>query len=99
MSIPLAFVGLPVLMIVVFVAYSYLNSLDILRSVGFIYIMLGMLIGLSTGFFGFLQLDKTVGPNPYGWWWPASFVLTVLGGLFGVIVYGLINRRKKRRNM
>jgi hypothetical protein len=62
----------------------------------FVFLILGMIIGMTTGFTSFYALDQTNGWNPYGWWWPASFLLTVFSGIISVLIYGTISKKSNR---
>ncbi len=62
----------------------------------FVFLVLGMLIGMVTGYTSFYALDQTKGWNPYGWWWPASFLLTIFSGIVSVIIYGIMSKKGKK---
>jgi len=64
----------------------------------FIYVLIGMLCGGLIGFFVFFNMDNTKGWNPYGWWFVATFVLTILGGLAGIFIYGSCNKPSKLKH-
>jgi ABC-type antimicrobial peptide transport system permease subunit len=64
---------------------------------GFTFIVLGMVIGLLGGFQVFFWIDSTKGWNPYGWWFIATFITMVIGGLTGVIVFGRITRENNKQ--
>ena len=53
-----------------------------------VFVLMGMMVGLMVGAIVFYNLDKTIGWNPYGWWFPATFISTVIGGLLSVIILG-----------
>ncbi|RTZ99516.1 MAG: hypothetical protein DSY90_01025 [Deltaproteobacteria bacterium] len=59
----------------------------------FVFVVMGMLIGMSGSFLIFFNIDTSKGWNPYGWWFLATFIATVLGGLSGLIIYGNIARK------
>jgi hypothetical protein len=61
----------------------------------FSFLILGMLIGLLGGFQLFFWLDNTKGWNPYGWWFIATFISTVLGGLLGIFSFGVVIKKSK----
>lgn len=62
----------------------------------FTFLVLGLLIGLLGGFQVFFWLDKIKGWNPYGWWFIATFISTVLGGISGTILFGVMSRQSKK---
>ena len=55
---------------------------------GLFYIIAGMIFGLVFGVSIFLPLDKTRGWNPFGFWFLATFIATIVGGIFGLLFYG-----------
>jgi MFS family permease len=61
----------------------------------FSYVAIGMIIGLLGGGLLVFNLDHTKGWNPYGWWFIATFLLTVFGGFLGMIIYA---KTKKKVN-
>ena len=64
----------------------------------FMFVIMGMLIGLSGSFLIFFNIDTSKGWNPYGWWFLATFISTVLGGFLGMIIYGNITNQKTSIN-
>jgi uncharacterized membrane protein len=52
----------------------------------FIYVLFGMLSGGLIGFVVFYRLDMTKGWNPYGWWFLATFLMTIIGGFVGLFI-------------
>lgn len=61
---------------------------------GAIFSLIGMLIGASSSLLVFFSIDTTKGWNPYGWWFPATFIATVLGGFCALIIYAKIAKHK-----
>lgn len=61
------------------------------------FVIMGMIIGLLTGVSIFFSLDKVKGWNPYGWWFLASFITTVIGGILGIFIYS--NAKKKAEKL
>jgi hypothetical protein len=57
-------------------------------------ILVGMLAGGACGVLIFFNLDTTKGWNPFGWWFPASFLLAIFGGITVPLVYAAVKRRK-----
>jgi DMSO reductase anchor subunit len=60
----------------------------------FLFVLLGMSIGMFSGYLVFYELIKIRSMNPYGWWFLATFIFTVLGGLSGMFIYSNITNRK-----
>jgi hypothetical protein len=58
-----------------------------------LYVFLGMIAGAVIGFFIFFNADKSKGWNPYGWWFVATFALTVIGGMGGLLIYSALSRK------
>jgi len=56
------------------------------------YVLVGMLAGGLAGFLLFYHLDQSKGWNPYGWWFPATFIAAVVGGLAGASLYGTFRK-------
>jgi hypothetical protein len=54
-----------------------------------------MLVGGMIGFFVFFSWDSTKGWNPFGWWFLATFILTIIGGLAGLFIYNGSNKRSQ----
>jgi hypothetical protein len=78
----------------VFLSYRLYHSKT---NVGpFSLVLLGMLIGSLGGFLTSFNLDRTKGWNPYGWWFMATFLLAILGGLLGLIIYSFIIKKRPR---
>lgn len=59
----------------------------------FVFVIMGMLIFMLGSFVLFFTLDTSKGWNPFGWWFLATFIATIVGGLSGLIVYGNITGR------
>lgn len=59
------------------------------------FVILGMLIGAVIGFFTSFNMDDTKGWNPYGWWFIATFLLTIAGGLVGLIVFSIASKKSR----
>jgi hypothetical protein len=57
--------------------------------------IIGSLIGIISGTAIFFNLDTTKGWNPYGWWYSAVFLATVICGLAGVIIGGLFCKSRE----
>ncbi len=57
------------------------------NNIAFLTLLIGMLLGLMIGGLIFFNLDKTKWPNPYGWWFTATFISTVLGAILGFLLY------------
>lgn len=64
----------------------------------FLHVLLGMSIGALIGFVFFYSLDRTKGWNPYGWWFIATFIFTVIGGFSGLFVSNWINKKSLRNH-
>lgn len=58
------------------------------------YVLVGMLAGGMAGLLLFYHLDQSKGWNPYGWWFPVTFIATVVGGLSGVFICGVFQIRQ-----
>ena len=58
-------------------------------------IIAGMAIGLMVGVTIAFNLDNTKGWNPYGWWFPVSFLSTVFCGLLGPILYEFFTKKQR----
>ena len=63
--------------------------------IAFTALLIGMFLGLIIGGVVFINLDNPKGPNPYGWWYPATFLSAVLGGLLGVLLHYNYNKNKE----
>ena len=61
----------------------------------FAYTVIGFLVGLFGGGLVFYNLDTTRGWNPFGWWLIATFVAMVLGGISGLLIYGIRSKKAK----
>jgi hypothetical protein len=61
------------------------------------YCIAGMLAGGMAGFFLFYHLDQSKGWNPYGWWFPATFVAAVAGGIAGVFLGGISRKEQPKK--
>lgn len=85
---------LTVVLIIAFVLLCRKQRQGVGKFGGFVFVILGMLIGLSGSFLIFFNIDTSKGWNPYGWWFLASFISTVLGGFLGLIIYGNITNQK-----
>jgi hypothetical protein len=53
----------------------------------FFFLLIGMFVGLIGGALITYNLDTPKGWNPFGWWFPATFVSTVFCGLLGLLLY------------
>jgi hypothetical protein len=49
--------------------------------------IIGMIVGCLGGGILFYKLDTTKGWNPFGWWFFATFLSTVICGLVGMFVF------------
>ena len=66
---------------------------------GFTYVIIGMLIGGSSGILFFFNIDTSKGWNPYGWWFLATFVLTIIGGFLGLFIFGSMSKKRDNGNV
>jgi uncharacterized membrane protein YjfL (UPF0719 family) len=63
------------------------------NTVALLFVIAGMIVGLvGIGPLTF-AIDKTRGWNPYGWWFPATFITTVVFGLIALLIYGYISQK------
>jgi uncharacterized membrane protein (UPF0136 family) len=68
------------------------NNIKYRSKNAFISLVMGMFLGMIIGGIVFINLDNPKGPNPYGWWYPATFLSTVFGGILGFVVYNKYNK-------
>ncbi len=81
--------ALTAVLITAFVVICRKQRKNTVKIGAFIFVIMCMLIGLSGSFLIFFNIDISKGWNPYGWWFLATFVSTVLGGFLGMIIYGI----------
>jgi predicted permease len=58
------------------------------------YVLFGMIYGSLIPCAIFFILDKSKGPNPYGWWFIATFGCAIIGGLIGLVLFGHFTRKR-----
>lgn len=85
---------LPVYLIAIYIIMCVKVAKGAIKIHPFAFLLLGMLIGMLTGFTSFYALDQTKGWNPYGWWWPASFLFTVFCGILSTVIHGIISKKR-----
>jgi len=61
--------------------------------------LFGMLAGGLAGFFLSYPFDRTRGWDPYGWWFPTTVIAAAMGGLAGVLIWGVVNKKPSKRNV
>ena len=88
------FIVITIFLVVVFFFFYKRASNSTYTLGGLPFVLLGMLIGLSGGFVVFFNIDTTKGWNPYGWWFFATFIATILFGLLGGVIYGTLEFRE-----
>ena len=67
------------------------------NSSGFYSLLVGMAIGFVCSALITYNLDSTKSWNPFGWWFPVTFVVTVICGFAGVIIYGYLSKKKNTK--
>ena len=87
------FAGIDICLIVVFVLLCYWVKSGKSNFGPFSFVILGMLIGMLSGFLVFFNLDTIKGWNPYGWWFLACFITTIVSGILSLIIYTNLKKR------
>ncbi|MCG8639975.1 MAG: hypothetical protein MI862_09565 [Desulfobacterales bacterium] len=89
---PYLFIVVTIFLVAVFfILYKHASN-STYKLGGFPFVFLGMSTGFSGGVAIVYNIDTIKGWNPYGWWFFAIFIVTVLLGLLGGIIYGTINK-------
>ncbi len=91
--------GITFLLITVFILLFYRMSKGQIKISGIIFVLMGMAIGCLGGFLVSFNLDTIKGWNPYGWWFIASFMSTILCGFIGIVIYGLLANKNHEKNI
>lgn len=89
----LIFSALTLLLIIAFLFMCKKVRKDKSSINAFAFVIMGLFICMSGSFAIFFTLDTTKGWNPFGWWFLATFISTVIGGLAGLLVYSTIAGR------
>jgi Ni/Fe-hydrogenase subunit HybB-like protein len=64
----------------------------------FMFVLLGMICGGLIGFVVSFSLDSTKGWNPFGWWFIATFIMAIIGGLAGLFICSSSNKPSQLNN-